>query len=105
MEKLDYKFNGTTKWKVNPDRVRVNSSHGVKFVQEFKDSAPCTVEQLMANALMISQAPETAYKLHETNEKLKSLLENDLIRGVGVIQTIKEMVRRNDAQLLKCLGK
>ncbi len=54
-----------------------------------------------ANAKLIAAAPDTTHCLYKTTEYLKSLLRNDCIKGVGTIQTIKEIVFYNEEQIKK----
>lgn len=60
-------------------------------------------EEDKANAKLIAAAPETTYHLQKTNKKLKDLIENDLVKGVGVIQSIRELIRENERQIKKAL--
>ena len=89
------------KWEVDGFKIRSGEKTIAEIFANRRGNRVPTFNEARANAILISEAPETLWKLHETNKKLQSLIDNDCIKGVGTILTIKGMIRVNNEQIEK----
>lgn len=53
---------------------------------------------------VIATSSETIERLMKSNEMLHSLIKNDCIKGVGTIQTVKEIIYANEEIIDKALN-
>ncbi len=86
-------------WKVSAG-IEIRTESGLLIAVMMKHLDSNGVPQ-NANAKLIAEAPESIFRLYKTNEYLKSLIDNECIKGVGTIATIKEMIFANDEQIKK----